>query len=769
MIGLAAAFVLGVLLLQQLSDLPSGWWMLLLPVCLILAAWFSVLRLPSVATAGFLWALAHALWLGPITLDPDLEGRDLLLEGYVAGLPDVAPERTRFLFDVIATSPQGSIQGAPARLRLSWYEQTPELRPGERWQLQVRLKGRHGFVNPGGFDYEGWLFQQGLAATGYVRQSEKNRRLGDDYGRYPVQWLRDRLRREINKALEGREQSGMLAALILGDRSSLQQEYWASFTRTGTSHLVAISGLHIGMVAGLCFWLTRRLWPYLGRLPLWLAAPRAAALAGLLGAAGYAALAGFAVPTQRALTMLLVVMGGLWLGRNPRPANTLGLALLLVILLDPLAVMSGGFWLSFLAVAAILYGIGGRLPDTGLWRRWGRVQWLVFVGLAPLLLMLFQQLSLVAPLVNLLAVPWFSLVLVPLLLLATLLLWPLPAAGGLLLNGGETLLAWTLTGLHWVAQWPLASWQLPQLPGWVWPPAFAGVLLLLAPRGLPGRWLGGLLLLPLLLVRPAAPGPGEAWLDVLDVGQGLAAVVRTRDHTLVYDTGPRFSQRFDAGSAVLLPFLRSVGVRQVDLLILSNGDADHAGGAQALAAELPLGRVLSGEPAKIPDLQARPCEAGQSWNWDGVAFSVLHPRSTDRWRGNNRSCVLSLDHVAGRVLFPGDIEAPAERSLVEGSPDALSSRILLAPHHGSATSSTPALVQAVVPEYVVFSAGYRNRYGFPKSAVAERWRSVGAHTLNTAESGAVSFRLLAGGTLVGPHLGRLEQRRYWTYLTDRLR
>lgn len=766
MLGVAAAFVVGVLLLQQLPSLPSSAWLVLFPVCLGLAWGFPRLRLPLVMAAGFLWAMAHALWLTPAALAPELEGRDLLLDGYIAGLPDARPERIRFPFDVVGLVDQeGERHPPPGRVRLSWYGQYPDLRAGERWQLQVRLKAPHGFVNPDGFDYEGWLFQQGLSATGHVRQSAQNLRLGVSTARYPVQSLRDRLRREIRQSLGEGAGGGMAAALVLGDRSGLRSEHWDSFTRTGTNHLVAISGLHIGIVAGLCYWLLRRVWSYLGRLPLWLPAPRAAAVAALAGATGYAALAGFAVPTQRALIMLMVVMGGLLLGRSPRPGNSLGLALLLVTLWDPLAVLSGGFWLSFGAVAAILYGIGGRLSDTGLWRRWGKVQWLVFLGLAPLLLMLFHQISLVAPLVNLVAVPWFSLALVPLLLIGTLLLLPMPMLGALLLNLGATLLAWTLWSLQWVAQWPLASWSFPGLPAWTWSAAAAGALLLLAPRGLPGRWLGTILLAPLALVRPTVPEQGELWLDLLDVGQGLSAVVRTRGHTLVYDTGPRFSESLDAASAVLVPFLRAAGVERIDLLVLSNADSDHAGGAKVLADSLPLGRVLSGEPAGIAALEADPCRAGESWHWDGVELRVLHPPRSGGWRGNNSSCVLLLENRAGRILLPGDIEAPAERQLLESFEGLLPSRILVAPHHGSASSSTPGLVQAVAPEYVLFAAGYRNRYGFPKSSVEQRWRATGAQTLTTADSGAISFRLSAAGELIGPSLARLEQRRYWTHIT----
>ncbi len=762
----ALGFVTGVWWLHRLPELPAAHWLWALAVPLGLWWWRPRWRPVLALGAGFLWALGHALWFAPQPLAPALEGRDLILEGRLLGLPEVSERRTRFRFQVERALLEGADTGLRGRVRLSWYRNAPRLAADSRWRLQVRLKRPHGFLNPGGFDYEGWLYRQGLGATGYVRPSTENRLL-EPAPLWSLDRWRQRLGQALDQALAGRPQAGLVRALALGDRSSLSSDQWEAFTLTGTNHLIAISGLHIGIVAGLCFVLGRRLWSLVPRLPLLLAAPRAAALVALAGAAVYAALAGFSVPTRRALIMLLVVLGGLLMRRAPGATNSLGLALLLVTALDPPAVLAAGFWLSFLAVAAILYGISGRLPDNGLWRRWGRTQWLVFLGLFPLLLLLFQRVSLVAPLVNLLAVPWFSLVIVPLLLLGASLLplglgiWPLKLAEGLL--------GWSLSALEWVGSWPLASWQPAAAPGWVWWPAAAGVLLLLAPRGLPGRWLGAVLLLPLLLVRLPGPAAGEIWLGLLDVGQGLSAVLRTRSHTLVYDLGPRFSDSFDAATGVLLPYLRRAGVSEIDLLVLSNADADHAGAADKLLRQIPVRRLLSGEAAELAELGAAPCRAGTEWTWDRVRFRLLHPPSGEPWRSNDSSCVLAVENAAGRILLPGDIEAPAERALLAASGGELASRILLAPHHGSATSSTPELVAAVRPDYVLYSTGYRNRFGFPRQEVQQRWSGVGALGLATADTGAIEFRLGADGRLHGPRLARQRQRRHWTHLPPELR
>lgn len=762
MVAGTLAFLGGIVIFQFQPEVPHlAWSAVLLPLLLspwlASSRWRRIARSLSLAAAGLLWAWLHAAYVLHHELPAVLEGEDLVVEGVIASLPETDGQRARFLFEVEQMHYRGEDVPPPGRMRLAWYRPYPELEAGQRWRLQVRLKRPYGMANPGTFDYEGWLFQQRIRATGYVRDGADTELLTEDSGGFPLQRLRQGLHERLRIAVGEHPLGGLVTALALGERRGVTRGQWQLLRATGTNHLIAISGLHIGIVAGLLFFLVRRLWPWPGRL----AAPRAAALAALAGAAVYAALAGFSVPTQRALVMVAVAMLALYSGRAQRPARVLALALLAVLLLDPLAVLSPGFWLSFGAVTVILYGMGGRLAASGWWWRWGRVQVLVALGLAPLLALWFQQVPLVAPLANLLAVPWVSLVVVPLVLSGTALLslWPW---------GGEGLLslaAMGLDGLWWWLGWcggllP-SGWSTLAATPWTLLPALIGLAWLLAPRGWPARWLGLIWLLPMLLLRPAGPAPGEAWVSVLDVGQGLAALVRTSGHTLLYDTGPRYGPEADAGDMVIVPVLRHYGIRRIDTLILSHGDSDHSGGAGAVFEAHEVGRFLSGVAAPLSWREHEPCAAGQHWQWDGVDFAVLFPppEGTRSGRGNDSSCVLRISTTGGAMLLTGDIEAAAERRLLAGAPQLLAADVLVAPHHGSKTSSTAPFVTAVAARHVLFSVGYRNRYGFPHPTVAARYRNAGAELHNTAAQGAITVRLGAAGVAV--ESWRHQARRYW--------
>lgn len=752
--------MLGVCLLQWLPLLtdPRILLAVLVPL-LFLYRRMPLLRRLAPLALGFVWAWGHAAWQLQGAIAPDLEGRDLILVGVVTGLPESRGSGTRFAFDVHALQGEEGDPRFSGRVRLTWYRGAPELRPGERWRLRVRLKAPHGFANPGGFDYEGWLFRRGIRATGYVRTSTINRRLA------PAGWGVDGLRREIGRRLQAAlgdsGASGLIRALVLGDRSGIGPEQWEVLTRTGTNHLIAISGLHVGILAGLAFFLVRWSWRRSFRLMQRLAADRAAAVGALLAAAGYAALAGFSVSTQRALIMLAVVLGAVLLRRTLRPAHGLLVALTLVLVLDPMASLSYGFWLSFAAVAVLLYGMGRRVGTGGLMWRWGRAQWLVALGLLPLLLLLFGRASVVAPLVNLLAVPLFGVLLLPWVLLSALLAvtlelhWPLSAVAWLLTRG--------FTGLEWLASQPWAAWTLPDPPLWAWLPASAGVVLLLAPAGLPGRWAGAVMLLPLFLIQPAVPGAGAFRFILLDVGQGLAAVIQTRRHLLLFDTGPLFSSGFNTGAAVIAPFLRARGMGRIDRLVVSHGDKDHAGGLVGLIGTVPMGRVLSGEPGELQGVEAEPCRSGMEWNWDGVQFRILHPRLPLPASSNNRSCILQVQNGGGSVLITGDAEVDVERRLTAKLGAALRSSVLVAGHHGSNTSTSEAFLRAVAPRYVLFSAGYRNRYGFPRPQVRARVAAAGATALDTIRSGAIELLFPRQGPPAEPRSYRRERRRYWSH------
>ncbi len=750
------AFAAGAVVVQRFAELPDPAWLGAGLVCAVLAGRWS--WLPLACGLGVAWSAWHAGALLDQTLSPSLEGRDITVSGVVATLPRRRGRATRFEF-LVEDGALGPEATRPRRLRLAWYGAHPPLHAGVRWRLRVRLKRPRGFHNPGGFDYEGWLFRRGIRATGYVRGHPDNAPLGDATGaRHALQRFRQALSIAFARALDGAPHAGLLEALALGVRSGIDAAQWDTLRRTGTSHLVAISGLHLGLVAGLVFALARRGWAWSG-LARWLPAPCAAAWLTLPAVLLYAGLAGFTVPTQRALVMVAVFLAALLLRRALAPGRALALALLGVLLVDPLAPGSPGFWLSFGAVALILYTMAWRARDG--WRAL-RTAWLQFVlalGLAPLLVVAFQQVPLVAPLANLVAVPLVGALLVPLVLLATLLLLPWPEAGGALLHAAEWLMAMTWPWLEAGAALPFAVWGFAAPPPGLVLLAVAGVLLLLAPRGVPLRLPGAVLLLPLFTFRPEAPPHGAAWLTLLDVGQGLAAMVRTRHNVLVFDTGPAYSAHFDAGAAVVAPVLRRLGIERIDALVVSHGHGDHAGGLASLREALPVVNLYVG--AGVPDAaDAVACRAGEGWRWDGVEFAFLHP-DAGTLSGNDGSCVLRVTAGGASLLLTGDVEREAENRLLARAADALDVDVLQVPHHGSRTSSTPRFVAATAPRVALVANGWRNRFGLPDRGVVERYRGVGSEVFETGAAGAIEVRLPATPGPLAISQQRVQARRFW--------
>ncbi|MBK1722764.1 DNA internalization-related competence protein ComEC/Rec2 [Thiocystis violacea] len=726
-------------------------------------AWLSPLLF---LVLGACWAQSLA-WLTVSAPFPETLARaPLIVEGRIASIPTRNAQGTRFQFDVERAETDGQPLSFAGLVRLSCYRDCPRLWAGERWRLPVRLKPAHGYANPGGFDYERWLFEQGIRASGYTRRARAGDhaamvRLDAGAGGYWLARWRQTLGEHLAHRLADSPSAGLVQALVIGERSGVDRATWAVLTRTGTNHLMAISGLHVGLIAAACFFLLRRVWALSDRTVALMAAPRAAALGAGMAGLGYAALAGFAISTQRALIMLAVVLGAVVWRRTLRPYQALVLALVGVLVWDPRAVLSYGFWLSFGAVAVLLFNLGQRLPRRDLWTRWGRAQWAIGIGLMPLVALFFAQTSLVAPLVNLLAVPLFSLVLLPLVLVSTLLSlipgldWPLRLTARLL-DG-------SMQGLTWVADQPWAALSLAQRPAWVWDVAGLGVMLLLSPRGLPGRWLGAILLLPLLWIRPPQPDAGEAWVTLLDVGQGLAMVVQTAGGTLVYDAGPGYPSGFETGSQVVAPFLRARGIAHVERLVLSHADRDHAGGAAGLLDAFEVDLIQSGEPGEL-DLpqQVQRCVAGEGWDWAGVSFRFLHPSAADA-TGNNASCVLMIRTAGASLLVTGDAERGVELDLVGRLGKTLKADVLIAGHHGSRTSTSAALLEAVSPRWVLVSSGYANAFGFPAAEVVTRVRASGAQLMDTASAGAIRLEMGASGLMAGPIGWREEHPRLWTH------
>jgi competence protein ComEC len=630
--------------------------------------------------------------------------------------------------------------------------------PGEVWQFVVRLKRRNGFANPGGFDYEGHLFRQAIGATGYIRNDERNQRIAPASAAYAVTRVRAWIGQRQAAAVGNDPMLGILQGLAIGNTQAMTPDQWRVFAATGTTHLMAISGLHISMIAALAAWLG-------GGIARWRAAQRyrltaihGQVVCGALAAIIYSTLAGLSVPTQRTLVMLCIYFAARAWRRELSVMNALGIALIGVLLIDPFAPLAIGAWLSFGAVAIILLAVSGRLVREGSVRSFTRVQLAVTMGLMPLLIGAFGSLSLTSPVANAIAIPAFTLIVVPLVLLGTVAAIVWIPAGALVLGFTTRLLTGCWPALEWLAQLPLATWHLPQLPLPVHAALLAGALLFVVPGIWPTRVAAALLCLPALTWRPVTPGHGEFRLVLLDVGQGLAAVVHTQSHVLVYDTGPAFRTGRDTGELVVLPYLHSQGVRSIDTLMVSHGDLDHQGGLQSIMHAMPVARLLAGPSVKVRLAQLQRCRRGQRWSWDGVEFAVLHPGSTQYTHDNDSSCVLRVSAAGGSALLTGDIQRDSEAVLVAAG--LAPATIVIAPHHGSRTSSTADFVAATRPAVALFPAGYRNRWGFPRQDVVERWRQAGAQTLATPSSGAIDIRVGAGG-VDPPRQFRIEHRRYW--------
>ena len=730
------AFALGLLALRFLPALPTTGWLIALLVLALMLLPFRTYPL-AFFLLGLSWACMSAQWALDDRLKPVLDGQTRWVEGRVSGLPQQTDEGVRF----VLTDSRSRNARLPTRIRVSW-RGGPPVRSGERWRLAVTLKRPAGLLNFHGFDQEAWLLAQRIGATGTVKDGERLAPAANAW--------RDGVRqRLLSVDAQGREAG--LIALVLGDGSGLTAADWQVLQDTGTVHLLVISGQHIGLLAGLIYGLIAGLarygvWP---RTWPWL--PWACGLA-FATALGYGLLAGFGVPVQRACVMVGLVLVWRLRFRHLGLWWPLLLALNGVLVLEPLASLQPGFWLSFAAVAVLILAFGGRLGPWSLWQAWTRPQWLIAIGLFPVLLVLGLPISLSAPFANLVAVPWISLVVLPLALLGTALL-ALPFVGeGLLWLAGGALGA-LFNGLAWLAG-QMPAWIPADVPLGYWLVSLLGAVLLLLPTGVPFRVLGWpMLLLAVFPPRTLVPD-GQVEVTQLDVGQGQSLILRTRHHTLLYDAGPR-SGSFDLGARVVLPSLRKLGVGELDMLLLSHADADHAGGAVAIAKGMPIKRVVGGETGGLPlSLGTQPCISGERWTWDGVTFELW--QWSDAISGNAKSCVLQVQANGERLLLTGDIDRAAEQAML-ASPLAVPTDWLQAPHHGSRSSSSWPFVERLAPRSVLISRGRNNAFGHPHPQVMARYQRLGSQVYDSAEQGAVRLQL---GAFTPPEVAR-SQRRFW--------
>lgn len=733
---------LGLMLLAGLLALlagPRSWW-------------------PACAVASICWA---ACW-GQAGMDARWprawEGRDVWMRGQIIDLPQVQPGATRFLMDV------HSLRGQPpwhGRVRVSWYR-APPLQPCQHWRLQLRLRRPRGLINPGTADSERSALEHGLHAVGYVRDPGMARRQGRGVC---IDGLRARLAEGIAGQLPGRHAAALLRAFAVGDIRGLSEADWSVARANGIPHLIAISGFHVGMAGWLGAMLLQGLYRCFPGWGLRWPRPLATQAAMLVFAAAYCALAGFGIPCVRTLLMMAAAMLFRSLRRATRPATGLLLALAAVLLVDPPASLGAGFWLSFVGVGLLMYGLQenghGLMAQV---KEMTRGQWLMTASMLPLTLWFFGEASWVGAVSNLLAVPLISFVVVPLVLLSLPLLW-LGTSAALILLWPAALVTdglWWL--LQWLGRWPGAHWHPPVPDLAALGLGTLGVVWLWLPRGLPLRWAGMLLLAPLLWPPVQRPAPGGFRIWALDVGQGLAVLVETRHHLMAYDAGARYSSGYDLGAAVVVPAIHASGAAPLDLLIISHGDNDHAGGAVAVAQAFPVARRLSGEPARMR-YASRSCHAGQNWRWDGVMFRVLAPADDGQLAGrvhagNARSCVVQITGSGGGLLLTGDVGRAQELALA-GALRAQPAMLLQVPHHGSRSASGPALLDALRPRLAWVSAGWRNPFGHPHPSVIARYRQRGIQVWNTAETGALQFDVPPEGGLRPPLSWRQRQRRYW--------
>jgi len=714
--ALALSFLSGVLLLQCFSFLPAQQWV----VGLVIVSVFIYLlenRFKFIFIAilfGFSWSLLVAN-----KIKCDFSILPPTIQGHIISIPQKINDQVSFLFEVD--------KPVSTKVRLSWRHPSCSLIAGDQWELPVKLKKIH--------YAEAWAFQNGITAQGYVIAqnhpvfiSHKN----------VINRLRQYIQLEVEKVLPHSQTSPWIIALMIGERAGIPQSEWEVLRNTGTNHLMAIAGLHIGFLSSISYVSVVAIWRLVPRLMLIIPAYQAGACASLIMAFFYSTLAGFSIPTQRACIMISVFLMSTLYRRIIPPWQAFGLALLLVLMINPLSVLSSSFWLSFTTIALIIYGMGGRIKPHGLWWKWGRVQWVIAIGLFPLSLWFFTQYSLVSFIANSIAIPWVGFLILPLCFISVILILfnSILAKWTLLLADKSLSILWSI--LTWFSHLPFASWH-QTIPHPIFLIiAVIGIVILLSPAGFPGKCSGFFWLLPVLLFKPILPLKGEVNFSLLDVGQGLSVVIQTKHHALVYDTGV-------IGERVL-DYLQSRNIQKLDMLVISHGDKDHSGGAAVILEKLPVKIIFTSVPALF--YSAQYCLAGEKWEWDGVQFEFLYPTPSTLNQGNNSSCVLKISTEKQHILLTGDIEKEAEKFLIASTPEKLSADILVAPHHGSKTSGLREFIEDVHPQYVLYATGYQNRYHFPHASVVETYRTIGAIQYETATAGDIQFKVNKDASLL---------------------
>ncbi|MDC9714290.1 MAG: DNA internalization-related competence protein ComEC/Rec2 [Gammaproteobacteria bacterium] len=687
---------------------------------------------------GFVWMSLISTQVLNTQIKDIYLNKPILITGEIVELPEKTTHNTKFIFK--ASSP---FQG---RLKLAWYnrpdelKKAPNLHTGDTWRLLLKLKHNNGYQNLGGFDYEKWLFYKRISATGYVRSSPANQRINTADKTLSTDRLRQNIRHSLAPILEKQEFGGVINALIIGDRSLITNKHWLLFRATNITHLSVISGLHIGLISGFVFLLVQFLWRYSTRLSLMVPAPIIGAYFGLISAFLYALIAGFSVPTGRAFIMASVVFASIIFKRHHNVWQLYGVALLLVLLNNPLSVFSVGFWLSFYVVAIIIYGV--RQYQSKPWfYRLIYIQLLISIATLPLTVWFFSSGSALSPIANLIAIPVFSFIVTPLSLIGALLTFSgLSYLSEISFSIANQALIYLSYMLEYLQQFDFNQWHYAQT-SLIDLTLFIGIAFIaISPKALKLRWLSA----PMLVLMLFAPNDyiedNSVLITTLDVGQGLASVVQTKNHTLLFDTGAKYRSGFNLGDSVITPYLQAKHIRHLDKVIISHGDNDHIGGLDNILDNFKVSEILTSVPEKI-QRTTLDCQTGQNWQWDGVIFEILNPDKNTYFKDNNTSCVLKISTSKYSMLLTGDIERKTERHLVKNNKEKLKSAVLLSPHHGSKTSSTQAFLDAVSPSLVIVSSGFKNRFRHPSQAIIQRYQSNNIKILQTSCSGQIDILL----------------------------
>jgi len=734
----ALNFLLGIVVfsLKNTTQITSFEWGLFLVLILSFFALFKRHKPLSFNIAVFLLGFAWMSLFSNQIINAQVPNihlnKPLLVQGKISQLPEQTHKKTKFIFEA-----QTPFKG---RLKLSWYGTNyPPLKTGDTWQLLVKLKRNNGYQNLGGFDYEKWLFYKQINATGYVRSSDSNHRLEENQT-LSIDQLRQETRRSLRVFLKDLNFGGVINALIIGDRSFITDSHWELFQSTNTTHLSVISGLHIGLISGLVFLLTAFIWKRCAPCTLRIPAQVMGSYFGILSALLYALIAGFSIPTGRAFIMASVVFISIILRRHHNVWQLYGIALLLTLMVNPVSIFSVGFWLSFYVVAVIIYGAGQHRDKSWIYRLI-YIQLLITLSTIPLIAWFFNTGSILSPIANLVAIPVFSFITTPLSLIGALFaLSNLTYLAEISFEiSSQSLIALSYL-LDYLKNFSFNLWHYTQSSSVDLILFISAIFIAILPKELKLRRLS-LLILVLTLFSPTPKlSNNSALITVLDIGQGLSTLVQTRNHILLFDTGAAYPSGFNMGNSVINPYLKTKQIKYLDKIIISHGDNDHIGGLKSVLGEFNALEILTSVPDKITQTALR-CNSGQTWQWDGVLFEILNPSENANFKGNNASCVLKVSTRKYSILLTGDIEKKAEKYLVKTHKNKLDSTIMLSPHHGSKTSSTTAFLNAVSPDIIIISSGFKNRFNHPAKTITDRYNDHNIQSINTNCAGQIEIGL----------------------------